>query len=361
MVTQDSKADRGSDRGFGGDVSQAFANQVDYCRANGATVTARIVAGLAQLMEEADASPFLARIGRWPGQALADGLPLRAAAAIHAIRLSGVEPDLEAVYKGTEADDVAILREICHRRAERMMPWLDGPPQTNEVGRSANFVAAMLWLAGQGLPAKFACLEIGSSAGINLMIDRYGYELGGVTVAPEKPVMTLSPEWRGTPPPAAAIAIAKPKGCDIAPVDLTDPDDALRLRSYIWPEHRVRFERLEAAIAAASQRKPDLERSRAADFVERELAMPQEEGTTRVLMHSIVWQYLPPDEQARITVAMEAAGRAASGDRALAWIMVEADRTLLGHRLVVRYWPGAGDETELALAHAHGASIDWKI
>ena len=35
------------------------------------------------------------------------------------------------------------------------MPWLDGPPQTNEAGRSANFAAAFLWLVDQGLPADF--------------------------------------------------------------------------------------------------------------------------------------------------------------------------------------------------------------
>lgn len=356
MVTQDSS----TDRGFAGDVREAFANQVDYCRANGATVTARVVAALANLLDEADGNPFLARIAQWRGQALADGLPLRAAAAVHARHLSGAVPELAGIYAGADADDVAIVREVCRDWADEMMPWLDGPPQTNEAGRSANFVAAMLWLAGQGLPPRFACLEIGSSAGINLMIERYRYQLGGVVVGPERPVMTLAPEWRGARPPAGPIAIETPKGCDIAPVDLTDPRDALRLRSYIWPEHRVRFERLEAAVAAASARKPLLEKSRAADFVERELVKPQERGTTRVLMHSIVWQYLPDDEQVRITRAMEAAGRAASPDRALAWIMVEADRTLLGHRLVVRHWPGGGGETELAIAHAHGASIDWK-
>ena len=46
------------------------------------------------------------------------------------------------------------------------MPWLDGPPQTNEAGRSANFAAAFLWLVDQGLPADFELMEIGSSAGI---------------------------------------------------------------------------------------------------------------------------------------------------------------------------------------------------
>jgi hypothetical protein len=355
MVTKD----KARDRAFAGDVRDAFANHVAYCRANGASVTARIVAALARLLDEANGSPFLAQIAQWPGQALADGLPLRAAAAVHAMHLSGTVPALGAIYAGDEVDDVATVREVCRECWKEMLPWLDGPPQTNEAGRSANFVAAMLWLAGQGLPRRFACLEIGSSAGINLMIERYRYDLGGVIVGPERPVMTLAPEWRGAPPPGP-IEILMPKGCDIAPVDLTDPNDALRLRSYIWPEHRVRFERLEAAIAAAARQKPQLEKSTAADFVERELAVPQESGTTRVLMHSIVWQYLPADERQRITQALEAAGRAASPERALAWIMVEADRTLLGHRLVVRHWPGSGDETELAIAHAHGASIDWR-
>ena len=37
---------------------------------------------------------------------------------------------------------------------------------------------------GRRLPPRFAWLEIGSGAGINLMSDRSFYELGGVTVGP---------------------------------------------------------------------------------------------------------------------------------------------------------------------------------
>jgi hypothetical protein len=250
----------------------------------------------------------------------------------------------------------AVLRD----HAAALLPWLEGPPQTNEAGRSAGFVAALLWLAAQGLPARFECLEIGSSAGINLMIDRYRYELGGVTVGPEAPVMAFSPEWRGFPPSPGPIAFAPIRGCDVAPLDLTDTADALRLRAFIWPEHTVRFARLEAAIAAARKRKPELVKMRAADFVEQQLASPQDEGTTRVLMHSIVWQYLPEDEKRRISVAMEKAGRRATPTRALAWIALEANRELLAHGLIVRRWPGGGEPELLAAAHAHGAWIDWR-
>jgi hypothetical protein len=239
------------------------------------------------------------------------------------------------------------------------MPWLDGPPQTNEAGRSSNFIAAMLWLAGQGLPPRFDCLEIGSSAGINLMIDRYRYDLGGVQVGPEPGAMRFAPEWRGPPPPNVPIEIVSLKGCDVAPLDLTEPDQALRLKAYTWPEHTVRFERLEAAIAAASVKRPDLVRMNAADFVERQLALPQAEGTTRLIMHSIVWQYVPKDQQQRITAAMEAHGKDATKDRALAWISVEGNRTLLSHGLEVRYWPDGAQPQLLAGAHAHGAWVEW--
>jgi len=216
-----------------------------------------------------------------------------------------------------------------------------------------------LWLAERGLPARFECFEIGSSAGINLMLNRYSYDLGGVRHGPEAAVMHFAPEWRGPPPPARDIAIASLRGCDVAPVDLTDPAAALRLKAYIWPEHTVRFERLEAAIAAASARPPNLVQMNAADFVEQALAQPQAEGTTRVLMHSIVWQYVPKDQQARIEAAMEGAGARATPERPLAWVALEANRTLMNHGLTVRHLPGTSDEVLLAAAHPHGAWLEW--
>lgn len=351
-------------KGFEGSVAQAYANQVDYCRANDATVTGRVVAALAALLEDAGAGPFIARIRDWRGSGLADGLPLRSAAALHGLYLSGRAPELAAIYGGGSADDLALVRRAVLDHAEALLPWLDGPPQTNEAGRSVSFVAALLWLARQGLSGQFQCLEIGSSAGINLMIDRYRYDLGGVVVGPEAPVMDFAPEWRGSPPPDEPIVFAGLKGCDVAPVDLTDPVQALRLKAYIWPEHQVRFARLEAAIAAARERAPDLVRMNAADFVEAELAKPQEQGTTRLIMHSIVWQYVPEDQRARVTRAMMEHGARATPDRALAWVSLEANRHLLAHGLTVRCWNGAehsGEPHLLAKAHAHGAWVEWLV
>ncbi len=98
---------------------------------------------------------------------------------------------------------------------------------------------------------------------------------------------------------------------------------------------------------------------KAADLAEAELEKPQKPGTTRMLMHSIVWQYVPADQQARVTAAMEAAGAKATPDRPLAWVMVEADRTVHRHKLTVRHWPGGEEEVQLAWSHPHGADVEW--
>jgi hypothetical protein len=251
---------------------------------------------------------------------------------------------------------------VIARHEAALMPWLDGPPQTNEAGRSSNYIAAMLWLAERGLAPHFDCIEIGSSAGINLMIDRYHYDLGGVQIGPADAVMRFTPEWRGPPPHDMPFSFAGLRGSDIAPVDLTDPAQALRLRAYIWPEHHVRFARMDTAIALAGEQKPDLVAMNAADFVEAQLAKPQAAGTTRVLMHSIVWQYVPVDQRGRVTTAMEAAGARATAARPLAWVALEANRTVHHHELVVRYWNGGdgdGASHMLAHAHAHGAWVEW--
>ncbi|HEX4847367.1 MAG TPA: DUF2332 family protein, partial [Novosphingobium sp.] len=147
-----------------GIVVAAFDNQVAYCTQAGATVTARVVAALRDLLERGEPGALLDAIRAWPGAPLADALPLRVAGGIHALHLKGVEPGLAAIYEDRAGvDDAAIVAAAIRAHEADLLPWLDGPPQTNEAGRSSNFIAAMLWLAEQGLPPRFECLEIGSS------------------------------------------------------------------------------------------------------------------------------------------------------------------------------------------------------
>lgn len=341
------------------DVRTAIAWQADHAAAGDAPCTARVVRAELAILDTATATGR--RMANWQGLSLADAMPLRIAGALHWLYLAGEERRLEPVYAGLMTDQKAIdalVADIATKHDALLMKWLDGPPQTNEAGRSASIMAGLLWLS-QRLGPRFELSEIGASAGINTMMGRYHYDLGGVEAGPGLSRMKIAPEWRGPPPPRAAVEIVAVQGCDVAPVDLTDPAEALRLKAYVWADARERMARLDIAVAMAERMPPELVRMDAGEFVRQRLARPQPGGVTRVLFHSIVWQYLPAATQQAITEAMEAAGARATPERPVAWVALETNRATFKHELSVRYWPGGEAPVILAEAHPHGAWIEW--
>jgi hypothetical protein len=342
------------------DVREAIAWQADHADKAFAPNTARVIrAELAILDTDTE---LARRMLNWPGLSLEDAMPLRVSGGLHWLVLSGTDERLAAVYRGEVADQAAIdelVAELAEQYDALLTRWLDGPPQTNEAGRSASFVAGLLWLA-QRLGTKFELNEIGASAGVNTMIERYRYDLGGAKVGPADSPMRIAPEWRGSPPPEGPIEIVGIHGSDISPVDLADGAQALRIKAYVWPDATERLARIDAAVALARQAPPDLVQLDAGAFVERMLARPQESGVTRVLYHSVVWQYLPEATRSAITAMMERAGRAATPDKPLAWVRLETNRATFRHELSVRYWPGGEDWMTLSEAHPHGAWVEWR-
>lgn len=340
-------------------LPEAIEWQARHAEEGGAPGTARVIRGLLAVLDSDSATGR--RMAGWPGLTLKDAMPLRINGGLHNLVLTGADDRLDAVYRGELTDQRqvdALVRELAETYDARLLPWLDGPPQTNEAGRSASVMAGLLWLA-QCVSPRFEMLELGASAGINTMMDRYFYDLGGVTVGPADSPMRIVPEWRGPPPPAADLRIVSIRGCDIAPVDLAAPEAALLLKSYVWPEAVERMARIDAAARLAREAPPDVVRQDAAAFVRDALARPQQAGVTRVLFHSIVWQYIPDDQQAAINAEMAQAAQSASADRPLAWITLETNRETFRHELHVRHWPGGGEPVLLACAHPHGAWVEW--
>ncbi|SFO01386.1 DUF2332 domain-containing protein [Sphingomonas sp. OK281] len=335
-----------------------FDIQAGYCAAMDAPITARVCTALATAVDRE--SETGRRVLDWAGEPVADALALRLVGGLHALHRAGVDPMLSAVFSGAETDPVRICATlqatlVAHDAA--VLPWLDGPPQTNEAARSAGMMTGILHLAAR-YGARFEVLEIGSSAGLNLLIDRYRFDLGGVMVGPAASPVTICPDWRGAPSPVAPVEIGSTRGVDIQPVDVADPVAAARLEAYVWVDAVERQARLASAIAMVRAGGVDLAKGDAADWVEARLAEPQPAGTTRVLMHSVVWQYLPPASRERIRVAMDAAGARATAERRLGWVMMEPNRDLHRHEVRVRGWPGEQAMELVALTHAHGAWVE---
>lgn len=342
-----------------GNVAEAIEWQAVHAEEAGAPNTAKVVRALLAVLQGETAVGR--RIAAWEGLSVKDAMPLRITGGLHNLLLTGEDRRLEPVYAGLVAgqDAVdAIVVDLVEKFDARLLPWLDGPPQTNEGGRSWAFMAALKWLS-EKLGPKFEINELGASAGVNTMMDRYHFNLGGVTAGPDASPMRIGPEWKGPPPPDVPVDIISIRGCDQAPVDLSDPDAALRLKSYVWPEAAQRMARIEAAIELAGQSPPDLVKQDAGDFVTEMLQRQQSPGVTRVLSHSIVWQYIPDETQRAITQMMEQAGAEATPERPLAWAALETNRETFRHELSVRYWPGGEDAVTLGCGHPHGAWAEW--
>lgn len=347
------------------DFTAALEWQARHAEENGAPATARVIRALAGVRASDTATGQ--RIANWPGLTLKDAMPLRIAGGFHHLLLTGADDRLAQVYSGEVTDQAAVdalVLDLAHRFDARLLPWLDGPPQTNEAGRAASIMAGLLWLAQRVRCPRFDLFEIGASAGVNTMLDRYFFRLGKVEVGPAASPMRIVPEWRGASPPAPpqGLGIAGVKACDIAPIDLADADSALRLKAYVWPDAGERLARIDAAIALAGVQPPDLVAADAGDFVDAMLSRPPQPGSARVMFHSIMWQYLPAATQARITAAFEAEGAQATPETPLGWIALETDPATFRHELRVRLWDGRahhGEEHLLSHAHPHGAWVEW--
>ncbi len=340
-------------------VRAAFRDQAAWCRRLGSPFTARLLDRLAADLDRTTLTGR--RVLHWLGDpgATGDALPLRLAGALHAHVRAGTAGPLAAVYPPNEdAEDngfsQAFRQEIAVADAA-LAAWLDRPPQTNEVARSAVLYPGLMAVAMRtGLP--LALHEIGASAGLNLLPDRYGYVLGTRRLGPPDAVVRLAPEWTGPDPAGDPPRILSRRGCDIAPLDAGSAADRARLLAYVWADQTERLARIEASLGLAAEERPVVDPADAADWAEAVLACSTEAGVTRVLMHSITLQYLDPQARARIVAAVEAAGRRASAAAPLAWLSFEADAG--SHRLRLRLWPGDHD-LHLADADPHGRSVAW--
>ena len=336
----------------------SFLIQEHYCGIMDAPIYARICGALARGLTR-DSQVGAAMLD-WPGEPTRDALPLRFMGGLHALVRAGADAELDDLFSGRVRDEVAMIASLNRalvRHDIALLPWLNGPPQTNEAGRSAALMTGLLEIARRYGP-RMEILEIGSSAGLNLLIDRYRFDLGGVKIGPVDAPVEIAPEWRGPPPVAVPIEFVSTRGCDVAPMDAADPAVGARLAAYVWPEATTRMARLDGAIGMMRAHGVRLDRADAADWITARLAEPQAAGVTRVLMHSVVWQYLPTAVAGRIKAAMARAAAQATSERPLGWVIQEPDRAVAQQFVRARSWPGTGVWETVATVHAHGAWVD---
>jgi hypothetical protein len=342
------------------ELVEAFRTQARGCELAGSPIYAELLVRAAA--DVARGGLFADLVATYSGVPMLDALPLRVLGAVHAMVLGGRARALAAFYPSAggvfEADAAwRALCEVCDANRDELRDAAATlRVQTNEVRRSAVLAPGFLRVAARtGLPLRIR--EIGSSAGLNLLFDRYRYQLGPHHFGDSASPLLLTTGWEGAAPDLAApLHVADRRGCDVAPFDVRDPQHRLRLESFIWPEQLERLARLRNALEVAMREPPVIDTMPAGDFLDAQTAQ-RAEGVATVVFHSVMWWYVPEAERLRIADVMERAGKRASRYAPLAWLRMEGTR-LEETELRLRLWPD-GTDTHLANAHWHGASVRW--
>lgn len=297
----------------------------------------------------------------WQGDAHADALALRLCGGLHALVLSGADRELAAIYPPHDADEDQIaktLPAVLAGNEQHLLRSLESAPQTNEIARAAMLLLGFLLIARETeLPLELA--EIGSSAGLNLLFDAFGYRYGESMWGDEASPVKLAPDVRGVQPPLAGnLQVLARGGCDIAPIHVGNMTERLRLRSYIWADQVARLERLDAAIALADKKPVAPEKADAAEYLGRRLAT-RKPCAAFTLFHSIMWQYMPEATREKINDVMSVVGGTATPAAPLAWLRMEPLAAGVPYAtLVLTSWPG-GETRALARCDYHGRWIEW--
>jgi hypothetical protein len=255
-----------------------------------------------------------------------------------------------------------VALEAIRDNFERLRPRLARTVQTNEPGRSAVLFAGLLWLTDV-YERPIRLLEIGASAGLNLLFDRYGYVVGEDQLGDSGSPLRFVDPWSPPPPidlagAAAGLRMAGRAGCDLAPLDPTDPEDQITLLSYIWPDELHRIERLRAAFEVAGDGGRVPVATQAASAWLPPAIGQTGEGELTVVWHSLFRQYLDRAEWEALQQAFRATALG-TGAGSTVWMSMEPSFDHLGRvELTLRLDP---DEPPalLAVCDDHGMPIHW--
>ncbi len=275
--------------------------------------------------------------------------PLALLGGVHLLALTGEEPE-----------PWGRLREVLEARREWLARFVaEEPVQTNEVQRAWGLLPGFLSVQAPVLDL----VELGPSAGLNLLWDRWAYRYPAGSWGAADAPLVLAGEAVGGPP--AALLELRPLvrgrlGIDRAPVDLSDDAAALRLPAFVWADQEERLARLRAAIAVAREAPPKLVAGVYLEALPQVLAERAPDALT-VVFHSASTAYLSPEGRARLADEIAAAGE----EGPLAWLSYEHAGDDVGGEigfetfaLDLRVWPG-GERRRLARLDGHGNRLRW--
>jgi len=269
--------------------------------------------------------------------------PLRLAAGLHYLVLGG-----EAAWTDALDDHRAFLREFVATQGV----------QTNEVQRSWVLLPLLMRVVQRTGVEAFDLVELGPSAGLNLVWDRYRYRYGAGEWGREGALLSFEGDER-RPVPGELLQlqpqVGRRIGIDLAPIDVTTEEGARLLRSFVWAGQDERLRRLDQAIEALREDPPELV---SGDYVEELPGVLDVQPTDAltIVFQTASFGYIGDAGRARVRSVLEQAGQ----ERPLAFISTGKPRAGEDWGLRIVYWPG-GEREFAGHADFHGSWLSWEL
>jgi hypothetical protein len=281
-------------------------------------------------------------------------VPLRLFGGVHYLELAGIEP-----YALSGAWDD--FRAALEARGDFLARFVrEQAVQTNEVQRCFALLPAFLVIAHEHGAETLDLVELGPSAGLNLLWDRYRYVYRAGTWGSSE--LTLQ-GVEYAPVPREVLArrarVRKRIGIDLNPVDVTTDHGARLLHAFIWPGRVERAQRLKQAIAILRREPPTLVRGDYVELLPAVLGERDDQALT-VVFQTASTGYIGRERRAELRELLEAGGR----EGPLGWVSTRAveEREEDRHdsyELEVALWPG-GERRFVMRCDFHGNWIRWR-
>ena len=291
-----------------------------------------------------------------PGAAI----QLRLLAGVFRLVLTGRAEPLRRFYPclgGTDppSDVWPTLRQVISDNVTELHGALEVPPQTNEVGRSVALLAGLFDVVRATGKSRIRLLEIGASAGLNLLVDRFRFETAGWHVGPADSPLVLGDAIEGPVVPWPFM-ITDRRGCDLHPVDVTAADGRLLLTSFVWPFDIDRHQRLAAALRIAADHPVRVDAAAAGEWLAEQLEVDHD-GLT-VVWQSITQLYWPAAEVQTVDSLISSHGRRARLARVTMEFPPDAGAGVMPD-LRATVWSGRSDARvrTIGTAHYHGLPV----
>ncbi len=133
--------------------------------------------------------------------------------------------------------------------------------QTNEIRRCSYLMPAFGSIANENPGRPLALIDVGASAGLNLLWDSYRYRYSdGLAYGPADSGVVIEAETRTPMPPIPDQLphVSFRVGIDLSPVDLSDNEEYRWMMALVWPDHPDRAELLVAARSIWLETPPEI-------------------------------------------------------------------------------------------------------